>query len=795
MMPLSNMPTTEPMQFPQQQDNKKIIAEQVRLLYGQGYSIQVLGLLTSLIAVYLFWGVVEHAVLTTWCGGLWVSYLIRMYMGYRFRNQEIELDVALVWGYGYVVGAFVTGVIWGGLALQFDPSWPVSNQIMLFVLYTGITAGAFNTHSYFFPAFPAFYIPPVATLMVMMALQSATGFQLLSLLILIYALLMFLSSRIFHRESTAGITAKLHNGALAEMLADSNQELEQRVADRTEELLIANQEKSDLLIKVRHEMSGILNSMDDGVIVIDAEGVIQKVNPKLLEMVDTTAEAVHLQLLDQRVVIDEQENTEQDFSAWMQWLIDDEIEQLFHSNQKIDRWCQEVTFPMLVVDEQGTIQGITPSIVEVTGWRQNELMEQTLEQLIPERYRSAHTQMVKHFIEAPQSRPMSVGKTLPLLHKSGEETEVVIGLSPIAYQEHNYTLVILYDPQVIGGDYIYTAPLSGMLRRRNAYVEGKLLCSHGEKMPVQISGALLHDDNRNKIEGAVIVLHDLTNRLHQERQAQYASFQAGAADTGALVLHNLGNSLTGLGGVVSEINDQISLVEQLSVAIETMNLRVEQGELNSDHVHQALEKISVVMKGVVTGDDDAGMRPLFEQLRAETSRMGNVIKSFSGISKEEGKRNHFNLHEALNDAVNLAGLTASQLDIETSVECNHPIEIFQYRNQLIQVLLHLLHNSIDAILARRCQISSYPGQIKVSAIQSDADNRIEIQVEDNGCGVDPTLQSQLFALGYSTKGKAGQGLHYMANYMTKEAGEFSFESAGANQGATVQIRLPIEYSS
>ena len=398
MMPLSNMPTTEPMQFPQQQDNKKIIAEQVRLLYGQGYSIQVLGLLTSLIAVYLFWGVVEHAVLTTWCGGLWISYLIRMYMGYRFRNQEIELDVALVWGYGYVVGAFVTGVIWGGLALQFDPSWPVSNQIMLFVLYTGITAGAFNTHSYFFPAFPAFYIPPVATLMVMMALQSATGFQLLSLLILIYALLMFLSSRIFHRESTAGITAKLHNGALAEMLADSNQELEQRVADRTEELLIANQEKSDLLIKVRHEMSGILNSMDDGVIVIDAEGVIQKVNPKLLEMVDTTAEAVHLQLLDQRVVIDEQENTEQDFSAWMQWLIDDEIEQLFHSNQKIDRWCQEVTFPMLVVDEQGTIQGITPSIVEVTGWRQNELMEQTLEQLIPERYRSAHTQMVKHFI-------------------------------------------------------------------------------------------------------------------------------------------------------------------------------------------------------------------------------------------------------------------------------------------------------------------------------------------------------------------------------------------------------------
>jgi PAS domain-containing protein len=274
-------------QFIQQYDNK-VTAEQVRLLYGQGYSIQLLGLLTSLLAVYLFWGVVDHTFLTIWCSGLWGSYLIRMYLGYRFRKQEIELDAARGWGYSYVVGAFVTGVVWSGLALQFNSSWPVPSQIMLFVLYTGITAGSFNTHSCFFPAFPTFYLPPVATLMIVMALQPNTGFQLLSLLILIYALLMFLSSRIFYRETTVSIENRLKNEELAEMLADSNEKLEQRVAERTHDLDIANQEKSELLIKVRHEMSGILNSMDDAVIVIDAEGMIQKVNPKLLEMVDTT---------------------------------------------------------------------------------------------------------------------------------------------------------------------------------------------------------------------------------------------------------------------------------------------------------------------------------------------------------------------------------------------------------------------------------------------------------------------------------------------------------------------------
>jgi len=694
------------------------------------------------------------------------------------------------------VNRYVTGVVWSGLALQFNSSWPVPSQIMLFVLYTGITAGSFNTHSCFFPAFPTFYLPPVATLMIVMALQPNTGFQLLSLLILIYALLMFLSSRIFYRETTVSIENRLKNEELAEMLADSNEKLEQRVAERTHDLDIANQEKSELLIKVRHEMSGILNSMDDAVIVIDAEGMIQKVNPKLLEMVDTTTEEVHLQLVDQLVVVDAQKNSGEDFIAWMEWLVGDQVEQLLDSNQEIGDWCQRAPLPMLVIDEQATIQGVTPPIIELIGWQQEELMEQSLGELVPERYRSAHEKMVRHFVDAPRPRSMSAGRTLPLLHKSGKEIEVVIGLNPIEYQEHKYVLVILCDLGTIQDDYIHTAPLSGMLRRRNAYIEGKLLCSLGNKVPVQISGALLHNDNRQKIEGAVIVLHDLTDRLHQERQDQYISFKAGAADTGASVLHNLGNTLTGLGGMVAEVENKVSLVEQISAATETMNQRVKKGELEAEHVYQALEKISRLMKGAVTGDEhDVGMRSLFEQLRAELHRMGVLIKSYHGTSKETGERSYFNLYEALSDAVNLAGLTGSQQRFESSVECDSSIEIFQYRNQLLQVLLHLLRNSVDAVSTYQSGNPNEPCWIKVSAVKVSSGSWVEIKVEDSGCGVDPQLQSQLFASGYSTKGGNGQGLHYLANYVKKEKGEFSFESTGVNQGAVVQIRLPVELPS
>jgi len=315
-------------------------------------------------------------------------------------------------------------------------------------------------------------------------------------------------------------------------------------------------------------------------------------------------------------------------------------------------------------------------------------------------------------------------------------------------------------------------------------------------VPVQISGALLHNDNRQKIEGAVIVLHDLTDRLHQERQDQYISFKAGAADTGASVLHNLGNTLTGLGGMVAEVENKVSLVEQISAATETMNQRVKKGELEAEHVYQALEKISRLMKGAVTGDEhDVGMRSLFEQLRAELHRMGVLIKSYHGTSKETGERSYFNLYEALSDAVNLAGLTGSQQRFESSVECDSSIEIFQYRNQLLQVLLHLLRNSVDAVSTYQSGNPNEPCWIKVSAVKVSSGSWVEIKVEDSGCGVDPQLQSQLFASGYSTKGGNGQGLHYLANYVKKEKGEFSFESTGVNQGAVVQIRLPVELPS
>ncbi|WP_425607671.1 ATP-binding protein [Pelagicoccus enzymogenes] len=68
---------------------------------------------------------------------------------------------------------------------------------------------------------------------------------------------------------------------------------------------------------------------------------------------------------------------------------------------------------------------------------------------------------------------------------------------------------------------------------------------------------------------------------------------------------------------------------------------------------------------------------------------------------------------------------------------------------------------------------------------------IAISISDNGSGVDPETQSQLFTHGFTTKPDGhGFGLHGSTNAIKSAGGKLSLESAGPNQGATATITLP-----
>jgi PAS domain S-box-containing protein len=86
---------------------------------------------------------------------------------------------------------------------------------------------------------------------------------------------------------------------------------------------------------------------------------------------------------------------------------------------------------MLLVDESGTIVMVNTSALHQFGYEREELLGKPVEMLIPGPSQSDHRRYRAEFIQAPQARPMGIGRELSGLRKDGSEFPVEIGLTPI----------------------------------------------------------------------------------------------------------------------------------------------------------------------------------------------------------------------------------------------------------------------------------------------------------------------------------------------------------------------------
>ncbi len=84
---------------------------------------------------------------------------------------------------------------------------------------------------------------------------------------------------------------------------------------------------------------------------------------------------------------------------------------------------------ILLVDTSGTIQLVNPACEKMFGYDPGELTGQSLEILLPQRLRRAHTQQREVFHKNPAPRRMGVGRDLVGIRKDGSEFPVEVSLS------------------------------------------------------------------------------------------------------------------------------------------------------------------------------------------------------------------------------------------------------------------------------------------------------------------------------------------------------------------------------
>jgi len=278
-------------------------------------------------------------------------------------------------------------------------------------------------------------------------------------------------------------------------------------------------------------------------------------------------------------------------------------------------------------------------------------------------------------------------------------------------------------------------------------------------------------------------LHTAMNNLRMTQQQLVESEKlASIGQMTAGIAHEINNPInfvqSNVGPLKRDIDEILELLSQLAEIDENKDLLEQVNHLKSQYVKLDIEYLKKEIQQLLNGIEDGSKR---------TAEIVKGLRVFSRMDRSE--LISADINECLNSTlVVMKNMTKAEVTLNVELGENIP-KTYCYPGKLSQVFMNLVTNAVQATrLPNRQPIDRI---INVRSYFND--NKICVEIQDNGKGIPTEIQDKIFEPFFTTKDVGegtGLGLGIVAGIIGEHNGHLSFTSS-ANDGTTFLITLPV----
>lgn len=293
-------------------------------------------------------------------------------------------------------------------------------------------------------------------------------------------------------------------------------------------------------------------------------------------------------------------------------------------------------------------------------------------------------------------------------------------------------------------------------------------------------------------ESILLSFEETTEKTRKERLLKQAILEKnvlqGKFEIASNVLHDIGNAVVGFSSYLTRIKrlletDHSENLQNLVGFFEQQRAAVSAaiGDAKSDAVVKILSGIAQTQR---SNQSDIS-KSITEQQHIIThiQEILNIQRQYiNGTSRHEEKP--VSLTSILNDCMSMLYASLNKRDITISQNIPDEVPLIKGdRTKLMQVILNLLKNSIEAI-----DIYAVDKTISVTLINhTDA---LVLQIKDSGKGFDEETGKKLFTRGFTTKSSgSGLGLDHCRAILESHQACIDITSEGTGKGALTNIKF------